>query len=328
MLSAGPARREYRSGCRNEGGIALVAELEEEKMNASLAFQKPIWLLLGSVALCAAQPCARAADEVNGVTAVSSRVSKDYVRTRLPDGSFQPESYSLGEGGSWGGEISDATIDKVKFIDVARVIAGPLANQKYLPSKDPNKVKLLIMVYWGTTAVPARPDMDPQYQEYYQLMSEAAIATGAEKDALITSALHVLSSANHQREILDFRNAAMLGYDSSGLIGTEYGRYIEHTALGREQRDQVAEIEENRYFVVLMAYDFQLLWKQKKHKLLWETRFSINERHNQFDKALPVMAQYASRYFGQGCNGLLRTRVPEGRVEVGEPRSLGEVPEK
>jgi hypothetical protein len=68
-----------------------------------------------------------------------------------------------------------------------------------------------------------------------------------------------------------------------------------------------------------MAYDFQLLWKEKKHKLLWETRFSISERRNQFDKALPIMARYASQYFGQASNGLVRTRVPEGNVDIKEP---------
>lgn len=91
-------------------------------------------------------------------------------------------------------------------------------------------------------------------------------------------------------------------------------------------RDElIAEIEGNRYFVVLMAYDFQLLWKQKKHKLLWETRFSIDERRNQFDKALLVMAQNASQYFGQDSHGLSRMRIREGKVEVGEPTSLGVV---
>lgn len=290
-----------------------------------------ISLLLGGAAFFAVQPYARATDEVNGVTAVASKVSKDYVRAKLPDGSFQPEFYAFGEGGNWGGEIADATIDKLKFIDAARIITGSLAAQKFFSAKDPTKTKLLIMLYWGTTAVPARPDIDPMYSEYYNLMDEYRIMVAAHDpgaDAMLTSALHVLSMANHMRDNLDFRNAAMLGYDSTDLIGTDYARYIAHTALGTDQRDQVAEIEENRYFVVLMAYDFQLMWKQKKHKLLWETRFSINERHNQFDKALPVMAQYASRYFGQDSNGLLRTRVPEGRVEVGEPKALGEVPEK
>lgn len=111
----------------------------------------------------------------------------------------------------------------------------------------------------------------------------------------------------------------MIGYAASGLVGTDYGKYISHNAIGVEQRTEVAEIEENRYFVVLMAYDFQLLWKQKKRKLLWETRFSINERHNQFDKALPLMAQYAARFFGQPSDGLVKARLQEGRVEIGDP---------
>ncbi len=94
-----------------------------------------------------------------------------------------------------------------------------------------------------------------------------------------------------------------------------------------DRDDLYAEIRENRYFVVLMAYDFQVLWKQRRHKLLWETRFSISAHRNQFDKALPVMAQYASRYFGQASDGLLRMRVPEGNVEVHEPTLIEFLPE-
>jgi len=140
-----------------------------------------------------------------------------------------------------------------------------------------------------------------------------------------SSAMIMLTMQNRQNDRIDFANAQLLGYDSSDLIGTERANYVRGTAFGVDRDDLYAEIEENRYFVVLMAYDFQLVWKEKKHKLLWETRFSINERHNAFDKALPVIAQYASKYFGQDSKGLLRTRVPEGRVDVGEPKSLGEV---
>jgi len=76
-----------------------------------------------------------------------------------------------------------------------------------------------------------------------------------------------------------------------------------------------------------MAYDFQLMWKQKKHKLLWETRFSISERKNAFDKALPFMARYASQYFGRATDGILRTQVQNGRVDIGDVKSLGTVDE-
>jgi hypothetical protein len=87
------------------------------------------------------------------------------------------------------------------------------------------------------------------------------------------------------------------------------------------------EIEQNRYFVVLMAYDFQLLYKEKKHKLLWETRFSIRQRNHEFDKDLPSMAQYASQYFGQDSNGLIHKEIPLGRVDIGQVKSLGDVEE-
>jgi hypothetical protein len=281
------------------------------------------WFIVGSSMLLAIRPLGIAAEDISGVTALSSRVSEKYIRTKLPDGSFQAEFYAFGEGGAWGGQLSDATFDNLKFVDIARAIAGPLASRNYLPAKDPAKTKLLIMVYWGTTAVPDRPEEDPMYPIISQLLQPSDTDPNA-----IAYGLQLLALENRQRDLRNLRNAAILGYDSTGLIATDYGKYLTHTALGAETRDEVAEIEENRYFVVVMAYDFQLMWKEKKHSLLWETRFSVGERHNQFDKALPVMAQFASKYFGQDSRGLLRTRVPEGRVDVGDVKSLGTVPEK
>jgi hypothetical protein len=296
-------------------------------------------LSLGSVAFAVAAPSARAMDPVVGAEAVASKVAKDYVRARMPDGSFVPELYAFGPGGNWGGELKDLTIDKMTFLDVAHVIAKPLALQKYFPGTDPAKTKLLIMVYWGTTAVPPPYEQDTLYHNYQQALEEYRllitqsggslkndqVATAPnvaildEANNVLSAGLHQLDIENHIRDRIDFKNAEMLGYDVSGLIGTERGDYLKHTAMRTERNDEVDDIEENRYFVVLMAYDFQLLWKQRKHKLLWETRFSVNERHNAFDKALPALAQYASLYFGQPSNGLVKSRVLDANVEVGEP---------
>jgi len=268
---------------------------------------------------------------VEGVEAVASKVANDYVRTKMPDGSFKTEHYAFGPGGNWGGEIKDLTIDKLTFLDVAHVIAEPLASQKYIPGNDAAKTDLLIMVYWGTTAVPPPYEQDTLYQNYNQSVTQYRVlleeAKGSpfgesiidEANDVLSAGLHQLDIENRVRDRIDFKNAGMLGYDASGLVGTDRGKYLSHTALRQEGDDQKAEIEENRYFVVLMAYDFQLLWKQKKHKLLWETRFSISQRHNEFDKTLPAMAQYAARYFGQPSNGLVRQRLLNDHVEIGEP---------
>jgi hypothetical protein len=308
-------------------------------MNPRLLIRNPRALVVLVMLLVQESPLSAAPDPVTGVEAVSSKVAKDYVRARMPDGSFKPEYYAFGEGGFWGGELKDLTIDKMKFLDVAHVIAPPLAGQKYLPAQEPAKTGLLIMVYWGTTAVPPPYEEDILYQNYQAALEEYRLLLsqgGAsmrndqayvahnfiildEANDVLSSGLHQLDIENHVRDRLDFQNAKMIGYDSAGLLGTDYGRYISHTALRTEHDDEVAEIEENRYFVVLMAYDFQLLWKKKKHKLLWETRFSVNERHNEFDRALPMLAQYASQYFGQPSNGLVKSRVLDANVEIGEP---------
>ncbi len=326
-----------------------MPKIEAETVGTSYAWQTAMHLagalvptrLVAWVALSATLlgTSVRAADAGDGITAVSSKASLDYVRTRLPDGSFQPEYYSFGQGGNWGGEIKDLTIDPLGFLDVAHVIAVPLAERKYLPARDPKTTRLLIMVYWGTTAVPPPVEDDPLYYNYQQSVNEyntlKAEAMNSsfpvqlldEANVVLTAGLKQLSITNHKRDLVDFKNAEMLGYDYDGLVGTDYGKFIEHTALGRTEHDEVAEIEENRYFVVLMAYDFQLLWKQKKHKLLWETRFSIRERDHQFDRDLPSMAAYASKYFGEDSHGLIRKEVPLGRVDIGQLKSLGALPE-
>jgi hypothetical protein len=77
-----------------------------------------------------------------------------------------------------------------------------------------------------------------------------------------------------------------------------------------------------------MAYDYQALWTQRKHSLLWVTRFSVRARGADFEKLLPSMVTYASQYFGQDSHGLLRRPLPEGRVDIGEAKSLGAVPDQ
>jgi hypothetical protein len=302
--------------------------------------------LLGAFPCLICPRAARANGSSDDITAVSSKASIDYVRTRLSDGSYQPEFYSFGNGGHYGGPIDDPTIDPLKFIDVARVIAVPLADRKYLPGRDPAKTKLLIMVYWGITYVPPAISGSAAYNSYGDLQSQMAAnpaATGGGKGyhpgdhdaglrndqmATLSSELTMLSMVNEQRDQTDFATAKLLGYDSDDAVGTEFGNYIRGTAFHARRDDLVSELEDNRYFVVLMAYDFQLLWKQKKHKLLWESRFSIRQRNHSFDKDLASMAKFASQYFGQDTHGLVRKPVPLGRVEIGNLESLGAVPEK
>jgi hypothetical protein len=280
-------------------------------MMARRILQVPVGLLTGFAALLDAQPqpTPAAGGGTVGVTAVCSRVSKDYIRVKFPDGSFQPEEYVLAKGGRLEGPFRDASIDNVKFMEITQVLTGPLAAQSYIAAKKLDTEKLIIMVYWGTTRVPTPLAQWPEWG----LLGNQLGRNDFNDPNYGSHIANILNSEVPLTRQTDFRNALLLGYPTD----------VSMSAGLRD--DLLSELEDNRYFVVLLAFDFQTFRTEKKHKLLWETRFSIDESRNFFDKSLPVMAQYASAYFGQDSHGLVRTKVPEGRVLIGEPKSLGEV---
>ncbi len=242
------------------------------------------------------------------ITAVSSRVYNGYVHRSLPDGSLRPETYGFAVGGelnrsSAGAEsvgglpTADRSIDGIAFAEISGIIRGPLAAQKYVPTGDPKTADLLIVVYWGRTI---------------GTNAFGGIVNGGDRDKI------------------DLENARLLGFDSEKVFDLGYDDHANMMAnIRREVYAGVMDaIEDDRYFVILRAYDFPLLWKQRQAKLLWETRFSLSQRHHDFRKDLPAMTQVAAEYFGKDSLGLVQKPIPEGRVDIGETKSLGELPEK
>jgi hypothetical protein len=293
-------------------------------------------LLLGCLAFAVANLGVRAEE----VEAVSSKVAKDYVRKKLPDGTLQPETYTFGKGDNWAGARVDATIDGLDFMDIARVLAVPLAEKRYMPTQDPKTTNELIMVYWGTTRAPEHASDSSSYQllvmandQQQRAIQDAKNATSkqaaleilAEADNALLAAQIGVQAENQRREDADMRNATLLGYDS-WWIATNSA--MGGTPLGHRRADMEAELEEDRYFVVLTAFDYPMLVKQKKQKFLWEVRFSIREHRNQFDRRLAGMATAASAYFGRDSGGLNQLYLPEGHVEIGPVKSLGVVTQK
>jgi hypothetical protein len=291
-------------------------------------------LLLG----CLAAPLANLALRAEEVEAIASKTARDYVRKKLPDGSFKPETYVFGKGDDWRGARVDATADKVDFMGVARALAVPLAEKRYMPTQDPSTTDELIMIYWGTTRAPEHASDSSSYQLLVRANDQLARALQAvknniggsqqivaEADNALLAAQIGVQAENQRREDTDMRNATLLGYDS-WWISTNSA--MGGTPLGNRRADMENELEEDRYFVVLTAFDYQKLVKEKKQKFLWEVRFSIREHRNQFDTRLPAMTSLAASYFGRDSGGLQHVDVPEGRVEIGPVKSLGVVPQR
>lgn len=319
-------------------------------LNASLRrFTVVAGLSVALVSAAEPQPVAKGVQDLEAI-AISSRASADYVRARHPDGTFAPETFAFAKGGLWK-TVEAGTRDDLDFMQVARTIAVPLASQHYVASTDPKNTRLLIMVYWGTTRVPDHSANSAAMQNL-QATTQAVMAAnlgehfvhfnpndscapteqiqGSQINSTVrtpeqismensmSGAMAMASAENDQRLQLDKENAMMLGYDS---WWAETARY-KNTPQQYRQEDMLGELEGRRYFVVLMAYDFQKIWKEKTPKLLWETRFSVREHGDDFGKRLAAMAASASPYFGRDSGKLIHTPLPEGRVEVGPLKNL------
>jgi len=287
------------------------------------------------------------------VVAVYASTAPGYTRQVLPDGKFKPETYAFGEGGNRSGAQKDFTIDGLSFTDIAHVVAPTLAGQNYVPcsKSDPGKTDLLIMLYWGTTIGTDGTSGSAEYQMAQSLMPppemklpplpggggpapmehdgrESVVAevfvNRMANESAIQQSLMISQMANHQRDRQNWQNAAVLGY----LADMKRTEGLEMTALSSRRRDVVDEIEESRYYVVLMAYDFQALWQHKQKKLLWETRFSIRQRRNDFSRELAAMAESASRLFGQNSVGVRHNTMHDEHIAMGEMKIIRVEPEK
>lgn len=310
--------------------------------------------IVGLLLACAAAgsvPSGARAAETDEAVAISSRASRDYVRPRLANGSAQAETYAFGNGGPLRA-VTGGAVHELDFMAVAKTIAGPLAAQNYISANDPKSAKLLIMVYWGTTCPPERSG-DSVATQNLQAAAAAVLAansgarmtqlppgtagwakptmqtesgsgmgagTMAQRDAdnAMTGAMAMVAAENNRRDQLDAQNALMLGYES----WWEETAQFKGTPLEFRRQDLIDELEASRYFVVLMAYDFQMMWKEKKAKMLWETRFSVRQRDNDFTKRLAAMAASAAPFFGRDSGRLVHRPLPDGRVDVGPIKVL------
>ena len=277
-------------------------------------------LFLGLLLLPAALPAE--------TVAISSKVFNGYARAQLPDGTFKPESYVFGEGGAWTRAINDPTMEKLTFVQVARVVAGPLAKVNYHPALTSADAGLLILVFWGSTQGSSSNDSSMSLDRAasalsnYNLVKPAdpsvPVDTKSPEGAAMDAALWQLSVANGERDDLDERNARILGYTEA----LDRARFTQHMAMGH---DVLQELGDNHYFIVLKAYDFPTALKEKKLKLMWLARLSVAENRD-FAQALEKMAASGARYFGKDSDGLLRRRA--GSVDHAPMKVLEVVPDK
>lgn len=276
------------------------------------------------------------------ITAVFSHTYNGYQRPKAADGTFQREYYALANGSYLPGVGADASIDKVKFPQIAGFSAQLLAAHNYHLAPDAKQAKFLLMITWGKTI----PLTDGVYRDHAEsfgnAMNQVAQARGgpagrfnamsglaaapqsfAENDEA-EAALVQLNMTNNLRRKANEYNAQLLGYVDE--INQREGP-ARFAGAGTAFDDLNDDIENERYFFVISAYDFPTAVKTGQRKLLWATRVSVQAQGNKFNETAAYMLAKASKYFGQDSGRLIRQYDPEGKVRLGELQIVGVVPD-
>jgi hypothetical protein len=107
-------------------------------------------------------------------------------------------------------------------------------------------------------------------------------------------------------------NARLLGFE----------RQLQKRNLTRvEEFDLRADLEDDRYFIIVMAYDCQKLLNENEFALQWSTRFSVRSPGTNFEDAHLALSRAAAPFFGKHLDDLERTSVPFGKdveVDIGD----------
>jgi hypothetical protein len=257
--------------------------------------------------------------------AVSSTTSVDYVRGKLDSGAPKPETYLFFQGKFFGGTTRDPNLERAQFNDIAQTLAKNLVKQEYYPTKDQKNADLLLVVHWGATTVYENPNRhDDLDRKQNAVLAEQAAGPSTDHAAVnLELAIGDLEQRVQENSLL--YNARLLGY-SQELTKDQSKVVANATRVTSNEASLYLDLNEERYFVILMAYDFHTMKKGVRPKLLWSTRFSIRAPGNSFTASLPVMSRVAADYYGQAVDGLKFEKTntpPEGKVEVGVPTVVG-----
>ena len=256
---------------------------------------------------------------------VKSKAHEDFSIAREQDPSKEVLTYAFMKGRFHPGTRNDPAMNNMSFSELVLEIATHLQKQNFLPVPDPQKADLLIVVHYGATSV---QDSFEELQgitslEDYGFVDGAVASASSVGGSVDVSALNAIQDMQfeiNKNLTIQQGNQGSMNY-MAHLIGMEEAFVGE---IGpSEERYLMNLLNEERYFIVLMAYDIPKLREGEIH-LYWTTRYSIRATGQAFGDALKDMNLVAGNYFGKNMGELVKKRVTDkSRVELGELEVVG-----
>lgn len=254
---------------------------------------------------------------------VHSEADEQFVKEREGSSVLKPISYAFSEGKFFPGSSRDKTIGRESFGAILTNLSRDLEKQRFYPVNpdDTDAAEQLIVVHWGTTII---DEIAQQQQE--NLIDAMNAYNGAAADDFEAKS-ELFSALQHQETNRDSvvryisNNANILGYTE------ELNQELKKDMFGKSPRVDtlLQHVGETRYFVILLAWDYQVLRETGKRKMLWSTRFNIRMIGNNFTLALPEMSKVASDYFATNTEKLTtrKTTMYKSNAKLGEIEVIG-----
>lgn len=258
--------------------------------------------------------------------AIKAEADLDFLKEREKDGTEKPMSYQVAKGKFYRGGMNDKRMQTFTFEDIVTDMAQHLQKQKFYPHQGEGTGDMLIVVHYGVT------EYEESIMELMGYTSEEEMGLGGDfdfegiaPDGAGMNAVADLGFNQTTSQTLSNSNRKSMGHKAQ-LLGMEeaFGFYTNN----QDKYELQSMLDEERYFVILMAYDIASM-KQKDPKLLWTTRYSIRAIGQNFDDAMKGMNAIAGDYFGKSFKGLnLKRLQDDSSVEIGDIEVIGEAEEK
>jgi hypothetical protein len=100
------------------------------------------------------------------------------------------------------------------------------------------------------------------------------------------------------------------------------GDSIQDLLLGFGREQIMHEAEQNRYFVVVTAFDYHAARKSHQRVQLWQAKMSVPTNGVTLTEVLPAMVRAGGPLFGRETKQpqtLFVPLAPAGKVEIGSP---------
>ena len=280
---------------------------------------------------------------------VRSVADRAYAARRAAANPPPTETYVFAKGQFSAGVTHDPGLEKLNFMSMARTLAVDLKKQHFEPAKDVGTADVIIVVHWGVTLPNdrgvslfandpeainnARRAVDAAFEQEATEMRD--FAAGGPPPVSTMLGLHESKETDLRRESqlsnmmyagnesLEQSNAELLGFSSA--LAKEEDRLLFESALGETLRKMS---DEERYFIILMAYDAKELRAGRKHRL-WVTRMSIRSAGVNFPMAIDRMSGAAALIHATRQTGIALEIAKDrpGTVKIGELKVIGEAPE-